>query len=135
MTTRVGINGFGRIGRLVFRVLAQRPEEFEVVAINDLSDAKNLSFLLKYDSVHGPYKGTVEAGEGSAEGLEQAEAALADAAATDAEGSSDYERQIEDAIEDAARPFGGEQVEPVVSEPVRNSWPDAVRRSRSSRKL
>ena len=63
MPIRVGINGFGRIGRLVFRVLAQRPEEFEVVAINDLSDAKHLGFLLKYDSVHGPYKGTVEAAE------------------------------------------------------------------------
>ena len=63
MPIRVGINGFGRIGRLVFRVMAQRPQDFEVVAINDLSDAKNLSFLLKYDSVHGPYKGTVEAGE------------------------------------------------------------------------
>jgi glyceraldehyde 3-phosphate dehydrogenase len=65
MPIRVGINGFGRIGRLVFRVMAQRPEEFEVVAINDLSDAKHLAFLLKYDSVHGPYKGTVEAGDGA----------------------------------------------------------------------
>jgi glyceraldehyde 3-phosphate dehydrogenase len=63
MPVRVGINGFGRIGRLVFRVMAQRPQDFEVVAINDLSDAKNLAFLLKYDSVHGPFKGTVEAGE------------------------------------------------------------------------
>jgi glyceraldehyde 3-phosphate dehydrogenase len=65
MPIRVGINGFGRIGRLVFRVMAQRPADFEVVAINDLSDAKNLAFLLKYDSVHGPYKGTVEAGDGA----------------------------------------------------------------------
>src|SRR4051794_4791462 len=63
MPVRVGINGFGRIGRLVFRVLAGRPEEFEVVAINDLSDAKHLALLLKYDSVHGPFKGTVEAAE------------------------------------------------------------------------
>src|SRR5947209_2495298 len=65
MAVRVGINGFGRIGRLVFRVMAERPEDFEVVAINDLSDAKHLALLLKYDSVHGPFRGTVEAGEGA----------------------------------------------------------------------
>src|SRR5262249_59217764 len=59
MAVRVGINGFGRIGRLVFRALAEKPEEFEVVAINDLSDAKHLALLLKYDSVHGRFKGTV----------------------------------------------------------------------------
>ena len=58
---RVGINGFGRIGRLVFRVLAERPKEFEVVAVNDLSDAKTLAFLLKYDSVHKAFKGSVAA--------------------------------------------------------------------------
>jgi glyceraldehyde 3-phosphate dehydrogenase len=63
MAVRVGINGFGRIGRLVFRALAAKPEEFEVVAINDLADAKHLALLLKYDSVHGRFKGTVEAGE------------------------------------------------------------------------
>lgn len=65
MAVKVGINGFGRIGRLVFRVLASRPEEFDVVAINDLSDAKHLALLLKYDSVHRKFPGTVEAGEGS----------------------------------------------------------------------
>ncbi len=65
MAVRVGINGFGRIGRLVFRVLAERPQDFEVVAINDLSNAKHLALLLKYDSVHGPFKGTVEPGESS----------------------------------------------------------------------
>ncbi len=65
MAVRVGINGFGRIGRLVFRVMAKRPQDFEVVAINDLSDAKHLANLLKYDSVHGRFDGTVEAGEGS----------------------------------------------------------------------
>ena len=65
MAVRVGINGFGRIGRLVFRAMAATPEEFEVVAINDLSDAKHLALLLKYDSVHGRFKGTVEAGEKS----------------------------------------------------------------------
>jgi glyceraldehyde 3-phosphate dehydrogenase len=65
MAVRVGINGFGRIGRLVFRALAARPDDFDVVAINDLSDAKHLALLLKYDSVHGPFKGTVEAREGA----------------------------------------------------------------------
>jgi glyceraldehyde 3-phosphate dehydrogenase len=63
MAVRVGINGFGRIGRLVFRILAQQPEKFEVVAINDLSDPKHLAYLLKYDSVHGQFKGTVEAAD------------------------------------------------------------------------
>src|SRR3954454_23671713 len=62
---RVGINGFGRIGRLVFRVLAERPLDFDVVAINDLSDPKHLALLLKYDSVQGRFKGTVEAREKS----------------------------------------------------------------------
>ena len=65
MAVRVGINGFGRIGRLVFRVLAARPQDFEVVAINDLSDAKHLALLLKYDSVHRRFNGTVEARERS----------------------------------------------------------------------
>jgi glyceraldehyde 3-phosphate dehydrogenase len=64
MAVRVGINGFGRIGRLVFRAMAAAPEDFEVVAINDLSDAKHLALLLKYDSVHGRFKGTVEVAEG-----------------------------------------------------------------------
>jgi len=62
---RVGINGFGRIGRLVFRVMANRPGEFDIVAINDLSDAAALRNLLKYDSVHGRFPGTVEVGDGS----------------------------------------------------------------------
>jgi glyceraldehyde 3-phosphate dehydrogenase len=57
---RVGINGFGRIGRLVFRNLAARPSEFEVVAINDLTDNKTLAMLLKYDSTHRRFQGTVE---------------------------------------------------------------------------
>jgi len=55
----VGINGFGRIGRLVFRILMERSSEFEVVAVNDLTDTKMLSTLLKYDSVHGRFPGTV----------------------------------------------------------------------------
>ncbi len=61
MAIRVGINGFGRIGRLVFRVLAERPNDFEIAAINDLSDVAMLRQLLKYDSVHGRFKGTVDA--------------------------------------------------------------------------
>jgi glyceraldehyde 3-phosphate dehydrogenase len=65
MAVRVGINGFGRIGRLVFRVMANRPGEFDIVAINDLSDAAALRNLLKYDSVHGRFPGTVEVGDGS----------------------------------------------------------------------
>ena len=60
MAIKVGINGFGRIGRLVFRVFAQDPA-FEVVAINDLTSATTLAHLLKYDSVHGRFQATVEA--------------------------------------------------------------------------
>lgn len=63
MAVRVGINGFGRIGRLVFRVMAQRPQEFDVVAINDLSDPATLRQLLKYDSIHGRFPGRVEASD------------------------------------------------------------------------
>ncbi|NOT00014.1 MAG: type I glyceraldehyde-3-phosphate dehydrogenase [Phycisphaerales bacterium] len=59
MAIKVAINGFGRIGRLVFRGLMLRPDKFEVVAINDLSDPKSLAHLLKYDSVHGRYRGDV----------------------------------------------------------------------------
>jgi len=64
VAVRVGINGFGRIGRLTFRVMAARPDEFEVVAINDLSAPDLLALLLKYDSVHGKFQGTVELGDG-----------------------------------------------------------------------
>ena len=59
MAIRVAINGFGRIGRLTFRNLMARSDEFEVVAINDLTDNQMLSTLLKYDSIHGRYPGTV----------------------------------------------------------------------------
>lgn len=65
MAVKVGINGFGRIGRLVYRVMAGRPNDFDVVAINDLADPKALALLLKYDTVHGRFDGKVEAGEGS----------------------------------------------------------------------
>ena len=60
MAVKVGINGFGRIGRAVFRIMEARGG-FEVAAINDLTDAKTLAHLLKYDSVHGKFNGTVEA--------------------------------------------------------------------------
>jgi len=60
MATKVGINGFGRIGRLVFRVLMKR-KDFEVVGINDLFDASDLATMLKYDSTHGRYPGEVAA--------------------------------------------------------------------------
>lgn len=57
---KVAINGFGRIGRLTFRALLQK-ENVEVVAINDLTDTRTLAHLLKYDSAHGRFNGTVEA--------------------------------------------------------------------------
>ena len=60
MSVKVGINGFGRIGRITFRALATRPDEFDVVAINDLGNPADLANLLKYDSVHGRFDGTVE---------------------------------------------------------------------------
>ena len=60
MSIKIGINGFGRNGRNVFRVL-HASGDFEVAAINDLTDAKTLAHLLKYDSNYGPYSGTVEA--------------------------------------------------------------------------
>jgi glyceraldehyde 3-phosphate dehydrogenase len=60
MSIRVAINGFGRIGRLTFRLLHSRPQEFDVVAINDLTDNKMLATLLKYDSNHRRFAGKVE---------------------------------------------------------------------------
>lgn len=53
MSVKIGINGFGRIGRLVFRAIMERSKDLEVAAVNDLTDAKTLAHLLKYDSVHG----------------------------------------------------------------------------------
>jgi glyceraldehyde 3-phosphate dehydrogenase len=65
MPTRIGINGFGRIGRQVLKAINERhPKELEVVAINDLVDNKTNAHLLKYDSNYGRYPGTVEVGEG-----------------------------------------------------------------------
>lgn len=60
---KIGINGFGRIGRMVFRVAAQK-ENVEIVAINDLLDVEHLAYLLEYDSVHGKFDGTVEVKDG-----------------------------------------------------------------------
>ncbi len=66
MATRIGINGFGRIGRLALRAIKQRhPDELEVVAINDLADTGTNAHLFKYDSNYGPYEGSVEATEDS----------------------------------------------------------------------
>lgn len=59
MAVRVAINGFGRIGRLTFREMVRRGSEFEVVAINDITDNKTLATLLKYDSIHGRFEGDV----------------------------------------------------------------------------
>ena len=65
MTTKIGINGFGRIGRLVLRATnSLHPDALEVAAINDLTDAKTNAHLLKYDTAYGPYPGKVEASNG-----------------------------------------------------------------------
>ncbi|MEM3180686.1 MAG: glyceraldehyde 3-phosphate dehydrogenase NAD-binding domain-containing protein, partial [Candidatus Bathyarchaeia archaeon] len=62
MVMRVAINGFGRIGRLFYRAVVElgATKDIEVVAVNDITDAKTLAHLLKYDSVHGKFPGTVE---------------------------------------------------------------------------
>jgi glyceraldehyde 3-phosphate dehydrogenase len=59
MGTKIAINGFGRIGRLILRAIAKRGADLEVVAVNDLTDAATLAHLLKYDSVHGVWPGDV----------------------------------------------------------------------------
>ena len=64
MATKVGINGFGRIGRAVARIITERKGDLEIVAVNDLSDARSLAHLFKYDTVMGKWAGTVEAGDG-----------------------------------------------------------------------
>ncbi len=63
-TVKLGINGFGRIGRIAFRIASQR-ENVEIVAINDLLDVNHLAYLLEYDSVHGKFDGTVEVIDGN----------------------------------------------------------------------
>ena len=64
MSTKIGINGFGRIGRIAFRI-AMESKDVEVVAVNDLLDVEHLAYLLKYDSVHGQFKGTVDVKDGN----------------------------------------------------------------------
>jgi glyceraldehyde 3-phosphate dehydrogenase len=64
MSVRVGINGFGRIGRNVFRAAQESSADIEIVAVNDITDAGTLAHLLKYDSVYGPFPESVEAGDG-----------------------------------------------------------------------
>jgi len=59
MAIKIGINGFGRIGRMVFRAVAKDFPEFEIVAINDLLEPEYLAYMLKYDSVHGRFNGDV----------------------------------------------------------------------------
>ncbi|HAU36981.1 MAG TPA: type I glyceraldehyde-3-phosphate dehydrogenase [Phycisphaerales bacterium] len=65
MAVKVAINGFGRIGRLVFRVMAEKPDAFDVVAINDMFDADMLGYMLKYDSTQGRFPGKVVAKQGA----------------------------------------------------------------------
>src|SRR5476651_771349 len=63
MTIKVGINGFGRIGRIVFRA-AQERSDIEIVAINDLIDVEYMAYMLKYDSTHGRFHGEVAVKDG-----------------------------------------------------------------------
>ncbi len=66
MTTRIGINGFGRIGRQTLKAMLERhPEELEVVAVNDLADTKTNAHLFRYDSTYGRFEGEVTSGEGT----------------------------------------------------------------------
>jgi len=65
MTIKVGINGFGRIGRMVFRAVYNEFKDIEIVGINDLLDADYLAYMLKYDSVHGRFAGEVSYKEGA----------------------------------------------------------------------
>jgi len=65
MATKVAINGFGRIGRAVARIIVERGGDLDLVAVNDLSDAKSLAHLFKYDSVMGKWEGTIEAKDSS----------------------------------------------------------------------
>jgi glyceraldehyde 3-phosphate dehydrogenase len=60
MTIKIGINGFGRIGRMVFRAAVQNFHDIEIVGINDLLEPDYLAYMLKYDSVHGRFKGDVK---------------------------------------------------------------------------
>src|SRR5208283_4277646 len=73
MAVKVAINGFGRIGRLVFRALIEQGmvgKEIEVVAVGDIVPADNLAYLLKYDSIQGRFKGTVSSKKSAADKTE-----------------------------------------------------------------
>ena len=63
-STKIGINGFGRIGRIAFRIASERPD-VQIVGINDLLDVEHLAYLLKYDSVHGQFKGSIDVKNGN----------------------------------------------------------------------
>ena len=65
MGIKVGINGFGRIGRMVFRAAAKNFDDIEIVGINDLLEPDYLAYMLKYDSVHGRFKGDVSVDGGT----------------------------------------------------------------------
>ena len=68
MATKVGINGFGRIGRQVFKAISDMyPDTLEVVAVNDIGDVNTMAHLLKYDSNYGPFDGTVAVVDGGME--------------------------------------------------------------------
>ena len=60
MTIKIGINGFGRIGRMVFRAAVENFSDIEIVGVNDLLEPDYLAYMLKYDSVHGRFKGNIE---------------------------------------------------------------------------
>ena len=72
MTKKIAINGFGRIGRMAFRIIENDPT-LEVVGINDLTDPGMLAHLLQYDSVHGKFDGTVEVNDNQLLGLQMGE--------------------------------------------------------------
>ena len=61
---KVGINGFGRIGRMVFRAACTQTDKYEIVGINDLIDVDYMVYMLKYDTMHGRFNGTAEAKDG-----------------------------------------------------------------------
>ena len=65
MAIKIGINGFGRIGRLVFRIAVAQPEVFEVVAVNDpFISTDYMAYMTKYDTIHGRFDGVAEAKDG-----------------------------------------------------------------------
>ncbi|MGD0272469.1 MAG: type I glyceraldehyde-3-phosphate dehydrogenase [Gaiellaceae bacterium] len=78
MATRVGINGFGRIGRSFFRAQAEMGADLEIVAVNDLGDLKTMAHLLKYDSVQGRFPGEVKVGDGRIQAGDESFAVLAE---------------------------------------------------------